>query len=218
MNVGLLSITKPTLQFNNNVGLSSEDFIVYIARVSNKKNQLNFDTSEKLLKYLIDNNHWSPFEHVFMTLEINTSRAIASQILRHRSFSFQEFSQRYQKISSYEEYSARRQDIVNRQNSIDDINDEDKNWFIESQKNIWDISYNLYNKAIDKGISKESARFLLPLNTSTKIYMSGSIRSWIHYIQVRTDVSTQKEHRDIAEECKKIFKENFKNISIALNF
>lgn len=217
MKVNLLSITKPILKFND-VELSPEDFIVYIARVSNQKNQSNFDTSAKLLKYLIDNKHWSPFEHVFMTLEIDTSRGIAAQILRHKSFSFQEFSQRYQKVSEYEEYSARRQDVKNRQNSIDDINEEDRNWFVETQKQIWDSSYDLYNKAIDKGIAKECARFLLPLNTSTKIYMSGSIRSWMHYIQLRADVSTQKEHRDIAEECKNIFKENFKNISIALNF
>ena len=199
-------------------GMKPEEIISYCARVSNPKNQSNFNTAPGLLKYCIENRHWSPFEMCDMTIEIITSRAIAQQILRHRSFSFQEFSQRYAKVLNYVNYDARRQDEKNRQNSIDDLPEDTKNWFIASQARVWGDSTLLYEEALKRGIAKECARFLLPLNTQTTLYMKGSIRSWVHYLQVRTDVSTQKEHREIAEGIKKIFAVNFPAVSEALGW
>jgi thymidylate synthase (FAD) len=153
-----------------------------------------------------------------MTIEITTSRAIVHQIIRHRSFSFQEFSQRYAKVLEYEEYKARRQDTKNRQNSLDDLPDDEKEWFEREQYQNWEDCYKRYNDALSMGIAKESARFFLPLNTQTKLYMKGSVRSWIHYIQVRTDASTQFEHREVATEVKKIFVKEFPSISNALGW
>jgi thymidylate synthase (FAD) len=150
-----------------------------------------------------------------MTVEITTSRAIAAQILRHRSFSFQEFSQRYAEAQGSELYQARRQDTKNRQNSIDDMSEDDKNWFELAQKQLWNICYTTYEEALKRGIAKEQARFLLPLSTTTKLYMSGSIRSWLHYLDLRTGNGTQLEHKEIAEDIKKIFIDNFPNISKA---
>jgi len=153
-----------------------------------------------------------------MCVEIKTTRAIAQQILRHRSFNFQEFSQRYAKATEFVTYGARRQDLKNRQNSIDDLPAEVKQWFLDSQKKVQTEGLSLYEQALEKGIAKECARFLLPLNTKTTLYMKGSVRSWIHYIKVRADASTQKEHRDIAQKVKKIFVEQFPNTAAALEW
>ena len=208
--VSLISITKPEDD------LSVEEFIAYVARVSNPGNQYNKETSAKLLKYLIKHKHWSPFELVHLTIEINTSRGIAAQILRHRSFSFQEFSQRYQKVDDYVIYQARRQDLKNRQNSIDDMTQDDKEWFCSAQQKVWELSNSLYSECLEKGIAKEQARFLLPLNTSSKLYMSGSLRSWLHYVDLRASHETQLEHRQIALEVKAILKKHFPFTSEAM--
>ena len=211
--VRLISVTAGMLEHKK-----PEEIIVYCARVSNPANQDNMKTAAGLLKYCIRNRHWSIFEMADMCVEIKTTRAIAQQILRHRSFSFQEFSQRYSKATEFITYGARRQDLKNRQNSIDDLSDEDRQWFLDSQKNIQAEGLKLYEEALQKGIAKECARFLLPLNTQTTVYMKGSVRSWIHYIQVRADPSTQKEHRDIAQRVKEIFVEQFPVISEALGW
>lgn len=195
---------------------NAEKLIAYMARVSSP-NQDN-PSIDKLLAYLIKHKHWSPYEMANMCVEIHTSRAIAQQIIRHRTFSFQEFSQRYSKVDpqDFEYYEARRQDDRNRQNSINDLTDETQDWFLDAQQQVTDLSSKLYYEGLDKGIAKECVRFLLPLSTSTKIYMNGSLRSWITYFLVRMDKSTQKEHRDIAVECWNIFKVEFPVISIVL--
>lgn len=197
---------------------SKEDVISYVARVSNPSNQNNEATAPKLLQYLIRHKHWSPFEHAFMTVEISTSRAIAAQILRHRSFVFQEFSQRYAEVSGYEYYEARRQDLKNRQNSIDDLSEEVKNWFTDAQNQISILSDSLYKTALKEGVSKEQARFLLPLSTKTTMYMTGNVRSWIHYLELRAGPETQLEHRHIANGIKVMFVESFPNTSKALGW
>ena len=196
---------------------NAEDTIAYCARVSSD-NQANPKISG-LLKYMIREGHWSPFEMANMVVEITTSRAIAQQILRHRSFSFQEFSQRYAEVNEYVLYGARRQDKKDRQNSIDDLSPEVREWFIHAQMNAHDYAFELYEAAIQKEIAKESARFLLPLSTKTKLYMNGTIRSWIHYIQLRSpEHGTQKEHADIVSEIKQLFIEQFPVISEALEW
>jgi thymidylate synthase (FAD) len=180
-----------------------EGLIAYIARVSSP-NQKNPKYS-KLIKFCIDHGHWSILEMANITMEVKTTRAIAPQILRHRSFSFQEFSQRYSAVGDgYEEFGARRQDNKNRQNSIDDLSDDIKNQWKQKQKEVWDKSYENYEWALDNGIAKETARAVLPLQTKTRLFMNGTIRSWVHYINLRADAATQKEHREIAEEAKKI--------------
>jgi thymidylate synthase (FAD) len=185
---------------------SIEDLIAYYARVSNPSNQSNKDTNERLLKYLINNNHWSPFEMVSICLEIETTRDIARQILRHRSFSFQEFSQRYAVASlGYETREARLQDMKNRQNSIEN---EDKvlnfEWELK-QLEIVELSKKTYEWALNSGIAKEQARAVLPEGiTISRMYMNGTLRSWIHYIQLRSGNGTQKEHRELAIECAKV--------------
>lgn len=198
----------------------AEDVISYCARVSNPSNQLNFNSSAKLLKYLIANKHWSPFEMSSLTIQFKTSRGISPQILRHRSFTFQEFSQRYAAVDSsgLQLYAARRQDTKNRQNSIDDLTEEVKQEWNDRQLQNWKTSFEHYTWAIDNGIAKECARFVLPLGTSTTLYMSGTIRSWIHYIELRSANGTQKEHMDLALECKNIFIEQFPNIAAALDW
>ena len=211
-NVKLVGITEGAEEL---LGKSAQDIVTYVARVSNPNNQMNFETGSRLIKYCITHGHWSIFEHAFITVEIKTSRAIAAQILRHRSFTFQEFSQRYAQAFDYVPYGARRQDNKNRQNSIDDMTDEDKSWFEEQQKKIWDDSKSAYDEAISRGIAKEQARFLLPLNTASTIYMSGSLRSWIHYIDLRAGNGTQKEHMDIANECKSIISKRFPDVAKA---
>ena len=194
----------------------AEKHIMYTARVSNPKNQDS--NNSKLIGYCVKNKHWSILEQSFMTIEIITSRSIAQQILRHRSFSFQEYSQRYAEANSFIIYPARRQDIKNRQNSIDDLPGHIKKWFENAQQDVWNFSEGLYQDALAKGIAKEQARMLLPLNTQTKLYMSGSVRSWLHYIEVRTDPSTQLEHRQIAEACKDIFKQELPITAEALGW
>lgn len=214
----VIAVTKPLIPNEDGYDISAEEFIAYTARVSNPSNQNNNETAPKLLNYLIKNKHWSPFEMVSMTVEITTSRAIAQQILRHRSFSFQEFSQRYAKATDFITYPARRQDTKNRQNSIDDLSDQVKNWFETAQKHVQDECENLYKSALDMGIAKEQARFLLPLSTQTKLYMTGSVRSWIHYLDLRCANGTQKEHKDIADLIKGQFKVYFPNTSEALEW
>lgn len=204
MNVRLIAITQGVEEAR-----TPEEIISYCARVSNPNNQSNFDTSEKLIGYLIKHKHWSPFEQVFLTVEIETSRAIAAQILRHRSFTFQELSQRYSQVDEYISYEARRQDNKNRQNSIDDMDERTKQWFNTAQEHIWHESFMLYKKAIEKGIAKEQSRFLLPLNTKTRMYMSGPLRSFLHYVDLRKSNGTQKEHRDIALGIKDILSHHF---------
>lgn len=198
----------------------AEEEIVYAARVSNPKNQNNMDTAPKLIKYLIKHKHWSPFEMASMCVEIETSRAIAAQILRHRSFSFQEFSQRYADVSDlgFELVEPRRQDTKNRQNSIADLPAEDCDWFLNTMIGIQETAKLAYNEALKRGVAKEQARFLLPLNTTTRLYMHGNVRSWVHYIDLRCANGTQKEHQEIAEECKKIFNKQFPAIAEALEW
>lgn len=194
----------------------AEKHIAYCARVSSP-NQENPEF-EKLIKYLIKHKHWSPFEMANVCLEVVTSRGISAQLLRHRSFSFQEFSQRYAEAPSTVTYPARRQDLKNKQNSIDDMSEDDKIWFRNAQEDVAALAHQLYNQALKKGIAKEQARFLLPLNTETKLYINGSIRSWIHYIEVRSDASTQKEHRDIALQAKAILSKELPTIAKALEW
>ena len=193
----------------------------YVARVSNPNNQDNPNVSG-LLKYCIKHNHWSVFEQAHMTVEIETTRGIAAQVLRHRSFTFQEFSQRYADVSYIREDiplpELRRQDTKNRQNSIDDIDPHTRqNFEIEMRKH-FDSSIDLYKKMLHAGIAKECARFVLPLATPTRIYMTGSCRSWIHYIDLRSAHGTQQEHKEIAEGCRQVFVEQFPIVSEALEW
>jgi len=221
MNVKLISLTKSLIEEKE---LSAEELIVYCARVSNPENQMNTETSDKLLSYLIKNKHWSPMEMADMTIEIKTSRAIAAQILRHRSFSFQEFSQRYSEVSAFEEVQLRRKGATNRQSSEEEFDpiilDEFHNETglgSDMVMNLIEHSIEVYNKLIEEGVAKECARMILPLTTQTTLYMKGSIRSWIHYLQIRCDEHTQLEHRQIALSILNIFKQNFPNIGKALN-
>ena len=198
----------------------AEKSMAYIARVSNPKNQDNSDFS-KLLGYCIKNEHWSVFEQAYMTLQIETTRGIAAQILRHRSFTFQEFSQRYADSRQLGEIpipELRRQDNKNRQNSISDLSEEVINQFNEKIKLQFNLNKKLYEEMLEAGIAKECARFVLPLATPTRIYMTGSCRSWIHYINLRTGHGTQKEHMNIAQECKHIFSQVYPVVALALNW
>lgn len=229
MTVKLVSTTQYNpVNGGTNELLTPEQLIVYIARVSNPSNQMNTETIDKLLGYLIKNKHWSPFEMVDMCVEIVTSRGIAQQILRHRSFSFQEFSQRYAEVTEFEPIQLRKQADKNRQSSteaFDPIIDvsmynEYENEMSSSQliQNHIDYSEGLYKQLLSKGVAKECARFVLPLTTQTKIYMKGSIRSWIHYLQIRLDEHTQLEHRQIAQQIQHIFVNQFPNISKSLSW
>jgi thymidylate synthase (FAD) len=206
--VRLIALTKPE------DGSKPEDLISYCARVSNPKNQENYATSGKLLKYLIKNQHWSPFEMVSATIEIETTRDIGRQILRHRSFSFQEFSQRYaekgEKFPDKDMRECRLQDNKNRQNSLETNNDMLRmNWLL-AQTRVQEVALREYNWAIQVGVAKEVARSILPEGlTMSRIYMSGTLRSWIHYCQLRMDNGTQKEHQDIAEKCWNILQREF---------
>ena len=197
-------VAKDPSEHKSDMDLS--DLVAFCARVSNPPNQMNKETSEKLIKYLINNKHWSPLEMVSVCLEINTTRDIARQILRHRSFSFQEFSQRYadplEELDVYVSREARLQDTKNRQNSIEvDDAELQKNWAIK-QSQLYHEAKMAYKWAIGNGIAKEQARAVLPEgNTSSKLYMNGTLRSWIHYIELRSNNGTQKEHRDIAAQC-----------------
>ena len=198
-----------------------EENMAYIARVSNPSNQENPNYA-KLLAYCIKHNHWSVFEQSFMTLEIETNRGIAAQILRHRSFTYQEFSQRYADTNLLSTDiplpELRRQDTKNRQNSIDDLEEEKVFVMNKMIQDLFRDAQDTYNFLLEQGVAKECARFVLPLATPTKIYMSGSCRSWIHYINLRSANRTQKEHMDIALECKEIFKEVFPSVAEALEW
>ena len=216
MNVRLVSYSQPADEFLILDDL--QDLVAYCARVSNPSNQFNSETSEKLIKYLIKNQHWSPLEMVSVCLEITTTRDIARQILRHRSFSFQEFSQRYAdptKDLDFVYREARLQDKKNRQNSIEiDINNDDDRYIAyhweNLQRQLIEQSKNVYSWAISKGIAKEQARAVLPEGCiESRLYMNGTLRSWIHYIQLRSANGTQKEHREVAIECAKVISKIF---------
>ena len=199
----------------------AEKTIAYVARVSNPANQEN-EKFAGLLRYCIQHGHWSVFEQAFMTVEINTTRGLAAQILRHRSFTYQEFSQRYQDVSHIREDiplpELRSQDEKNRQNSIDDVDPEVVERFNKEMRSHFDKSIDLYKSMLHAGIAKECARFVLPLATPTRLYMTGSCRSWIHYINLRSAHGTQKEHIDLVEEVRKIFVEQFPDVSQALDW
>ena len=203
------------------VSPDSEKHMAYCARVSNPNNQDN-ENYAGLLRYCIKHQHWSIFEQAFMTLEINTTRGLAAQILRHRSFTFQEFSQRYADTNLLDTNiplpELRRQDTKNRQNSIDDIPEDQSKMLLGRIQNYFNEGLDLYNELLREGIAKECARFVLPLATPTRIYMSGSVRSWVHYIDLRSGHGTQKEHMDIANACKSIFTEQFPTVSEALQW
>ena len=195
--------------------------MAYIARVSNPDNQENPNYA-KLLGYCIKHGHWSVFEQAHMTLEIETTRGLAAQILRHRSFTYQEFSQRYASTNllsnSIELPELRRQDTKNRQNSIDDLDPEIVERLNRQMVTLFSSASALYNQMLDAGVAKECARFVLPLACPTKLYMTGSVRSWVHYIDLRSANGTQKEHMDIALECKRIFKEQFPTVAEAMEW
>ena len=215
MNVKLIGITAPS-----NDHKSAEDLIVYMARVSNPSNQNTTQGNDKLIRYLIKNQHWSPFELINVVMEINTTRDIARQILRHRSFAFQEFSQRYAdptKDLSFELREARLQDFKNRQNSIETDDDYIKERWEEQQASVIFKAKQAYEWAIDNGIAKEQARAVLPEgNTQSKLYMNGTLRSWIHYCQLRMGNGTQKEHMEVAKACWDIIAKQFSNVATAL--
>ena len=199
----------------------AEETMGYVARVSNPNNQDNPNVAG-LLSYCIKHGHWSVFEQAHMTVEIETTRGLAAQILRHRSFTYQEFSQRYADVSHIREDiplpELRSQDLKNRQNSIDDVDPAKVESFNKEMRTLFDQSIDLYKKMLHAGIAKECARFVLPLATPTKIYMTGSCRSWIHYINLRSAHGTQKEHIDVVAECRKIFVEQFPSVSEALEW
>lgn len=218
-NVKLIAVSNGAGELE---GKSPQDVISYVARVSNPSNQENYRTAEGLLKYCIKHDHWSIFETVGMTLEINTNRGIAAQVLRHRSFTFQEFSQRYADTKLLDQNipvpSLRKQDKKNRQNSTNDLPPgmvEDYQKKIEKH---FEAGMDLYNNLLDNGIAKECARFVLPLSTPTRIYMTGSCRSWMHYINLRTANGTQAEHMELAENCREVFKQVFPDVSVALEW
>ena len=212
MKVKLIGYTQPSEEFSDNFH-SAKELVAYCARVSNPSNQLNNDTADKLLNYLSKHKHWSPFEMASATLEIETTRDIARQFLRHRSFSFQEFSQRYADPTKDLEFvirEARLQDTKNRQNSIETDNLALQSFWENYQRKVIQHATDAYTWAIENGIAKEQARCVLPEgNTASRLYVNGTIRSWIHYIEVRSDESTQKEHRLLAQEIAKAIKEIF---------
>jgi len=199
----------------------AEKHMAYVARVSNPQNQDN-DKFAGLLKYCISHGHWSVFEQAFMTVEINTTRGLAAQILRHRSFTYQEFSQRYADVSHIREDiplpELRSQDTKNRQNSVDDVDSAIVEKYNNEMRKYFDQGIDLYKKMLRDGIAKECARFVLPLATPTRLYMSGSVRSWIHYIDLRSGHGTQKEHMDVAEGVRSIFCDQFPTVSEALEW
>ena len=215
MNVKLVSLTQPQISTADRAPMSAEDIIAYCARVSNPKNQMNTETAPKLIKFLIKHKHWSPFELANMCVEIKTSRAIAAQILRHRSFSFQEFSQRYSEANEMEPLQLRSPAEKNRQSSSEEITDPKLK---AKASTALRLAKRTYDELIEAGVAKECARAVLPLGTQTTMYMNGTVRSWVHYIDLRTEENTQKEHRDIANEIRKIFIDNFPNVAEALEW
>jgi len=213
MNVKLLSYSQPTPEFANMGITDAQELIAYCARVSNPSNQLNVETSERLIRYLVKHQHWSPLEMVSACIEITTTRDIARQILRHRSFSFQEFSQRYAdptRDMSFVCREARLQDTANRQNSIATDDSELQAWWDAKQKFIIESARVVYQEAIERGIAKEQARSVLPEGlTESRLYMNGTLRSWIHFIELRSANGTQKEHQEVAIACAKAISEIF---------
>jgi len=207
MTVRLIAITKPVIEECKD----SRDLLAYCARVSNPANQANTETAPRLLRYLATNAHWSPFEMASMTVEITTTRDIARQILRHRSFSFQEFSQRYAAVAAEAVLrEARMQDVKNRQASHDTDDSALKDWWFHKQASLATECQAVYQAALEKGIAKEVARAVLPEGlTESTLYMAGTIRSWIHYVHLRTERGTQKEHRDIAKQCGRILLDQY---------
>ena len=195
-------------------GYSPEDLVVYMARVSSPNNQTNFKTKERLIRYMIKHNHWSPFEMINMCVEIETSKAVAIQILRHKSMSHQELSQRYTEVETYEPIELRVQSESNRQSSVDIFEYPDA-LFDDRIKEAMETIFDLYDDMIQSGVARECARMILPMATKTKLYMNGNARSFIHYIQERTKETTQKEHRLVAEKIKEIFVELYPTIAAA---
>lgn len=220
MKTSLVSVTQSSFQ-----QMTAEQLIVYVARVSNPSNQVNNETAPKLIAYLVKNKHWSPFEMADMTVEIITSRGIAQQILRHRSFSFQEFSQRYAKVTEMEPVQLRLQSASNRQSSTEEFDPMLKISKLSNAEMQASVaidahvaaSQQLYESLLEAGVAKECARFVLPITTQTRIYMKGSVRSWIHYLQIRCDEHVQLEHRQVAEGIREIFRQEFPNIAEALS-
>lgn len=214
--VKLISLSKPSADTGCH---TAEELVAYAARVSNPSNQNNAKTAGKLVRYLIRENHWSPLEMVHLTLEITTTRDISRQIIRHRSFSFQEFSQRYAKSESFEVREARLQDLKNRQNSValTEDNVELSQQWRDKQSELLQQSKEVYNWALDNGIAKEQARAVLPEgNTETTLYMAGTLRSWIHYCDLRMGNGTQKEHMDVAKQCWELIGVHFPDVIKAL--
>jgi thymidylate synthase (FAD) len=213
MNVRMISYSKPSEEMYDEGLIDVQELVAFCARVSNPSNQFNTDTSEKLIKYLIKHQHWSPLEMVSACLEIETTRDIARQMLRHRSFSFQEFSQRYAdptKDLSFVLREARLQDTKNRQNSVENENLALAAWWEERQKRVIEEAKNAYEWAITNGIAKEQARAVLPEGlTVSRLYMNGTLRSWIHFIELRSANGTQKEHQEVARACAKVIAEVF---------
>jgi len=196
----------------------AQDLLAYMARVSNPDNQYATESGPKLLKYLINNKHWSPLEMVHLSLEIETTRDIARQILRHRSFSFQEFSQRYAVAQDFELSEARLQDSKNRQNSLVTDDPEMQNWWAAAQLRVQSDAELMYQSALKMGIAKEQARKLLPEGlTMSKMYMNGTLRSWLHYVDIRCDAATQKEHREVALKCRDELTKLFPNVMEVIN-
>lgn len=213
MDVKLLSFSQPTEDFANQGIDNAQELIAYCARVSNPSNQFNTETSDKLIRYLIKHQHWSPLEMVSACLEITTTRDIARQILRHRSFSFQEFSQRYADPTKDLDFvirEARLQDTKNRQNSVETDDVELTAWWDAKQKFIIETVKQTYAEAIEKGIAKEQARAILPEgNTVSRLYMNGTLRSWVHFIELRSANGTQKEHQEVAKACAQVIAQVF---------
>lgn len=215
----IIATTQPASWLVERGVKTAEALIVYTARVSNPSNQDNIGTGAKLLKYCIEHGHWSVFETASMTVEVATTRAIAAQLLRHRSFTFQEFSQRYADVQTLGRPTVpgvRLQDPKNRQSSLASEDLDLNDWWLAEAGRVMDDAQALYEAALEKGVAKEVARFVLPLATPTRLYMTGSVRSWIHYLAARLDPSTQQEHRQVAIDIAEIFREEFPVVSEAV--
>ena len=218
MSARIVATTQPASWLVERGVKTAEALIVYTARVSSPHNQDNHNTGEKLLRYCLEHGHWSVFETASMTVEVGTSRAIAAQLLRHRSFTFQEFSQRYSDVQALGRPTvptARMQDVKNRQSSLDCQDFELSDWWTAEAGRVMDDAQALYEIALEKGIAKEVARMVLPLATPTRLYMTGSVRSWIHYLKTRLDPATQIEHRLVAEQIANVFNDEFPVVSEA---
>lgn len=213
----IIATTQPAPWLVERGVKTAEQLIVYQARVSNPDNQENTETGYGLIRYCIRKGHWSVFETASMTVEVETTRAIAAQLLRHRSFTFQEFSQRYARVTGRSVApEPRMQDQKNRQSSLPTDDEELSDWWVSEAGRVMDEAQALYEQALEKGVAKEVARFVLPLATPTRLYMTGSVRSWIHYLQTRLDPSTQLEHRLVAVEIAEVFREHFGTVAEAI--